>query len=266
VRDLIEAGGKTIHVAFCPERVAEGRAMEELRDLPQIVSGYDPQAIALASALFGRIARSILVLDPLEAELTKIFANVWRYIQFATANQFFMIASDFNVDFYKIHQALTRDYPRMAGLPRSGFAAGPCLLKDTMQLAAATDHTFALGHAAMLVNEGLPNYLVRHVKERFPLQSMTVGILGMAFKGDSDDPRESLSYKLRKVLEYEAAAVICTDPYVQDDRLRPVEDVLAHADLLMIGAPHQQYRSLAIAAARPVVDVWNLLGRGVFPP
>jgi UDP-N-acetyl-D-mannosaminuronic acid dehydrogenase len=169
IRDLVAKAGKDVSVVFCPERVAEGKAMEELSSLPQIVSGYDERGVAMASELFGRIAKSIIRLEPLEAELTKIFANVWRYVQFATANQFFMIATDYGLDFYKIYDALTRDYPRMAGLPKSGFAAGPCLFKDTMQLAAATNNTFALGHAAMLINEGLPNFVVRHLKERHDL-------------------------------------------------------------------------------------------------
>src|SRR5262249_1382776 len=111
--------------------------IEEISSLPQIVSGTDEGAVERGRELFGRIASSIIELSPLEAELTKIFANVWRYIQFATANQFFMIAANYGLDFYRIYDALTRDYPRMAGLPRAGFAAGPCLFKDTMQLAAA---------------------------------------------------------------------------------------------------------------------------------
>ena len=245
--------------------MAEGKAMEELSELPQIISGCDEQSIAMAEQLFGKIARSILRLSPLEAELTKIFANVWRYIQFATANQFFMIATDHGVDFYRIYEALTRDYPRMAGLPKSGFAAGPCLFKDTMQLAAASNNNFSLGHSAMLINEGLPNFLVRHTKERYPLERMRVGLLGMAFKAESDDPRESLSYKLRKVLEYEAAEVLCTDVYIQDPSFRRLEEVLEQSELLFVGAPHREYRQLELPASKPVVDIWNIFGRGVFP-
>jgi len=265
VRALVAGLGRDIHVAFCPERVAEGKAMEELSELPQIISGCDEQSIAMAEQLFGKIARSILRLSPLEAELTKIFANVWRYIQFATANQFFMIATDHGVDFYRIYEALTRDYPRMAGLPKSGFAAGPCLFKDTMQLAAASNNNFSLGHSAMLINEGLPNFLVRHTKERYSLERMRVGLLGMAFKAESDDPRESLSYKLRKVLEYEAAEVLCTDVYIQDPSFRRLEEVLEQSELLFVGAPHREYRQLELPASKPVVDIWNIFGRGVFP-
>ena len=265
VRDLIAASNPNIHVAFCPERVAEGKAMEELVVLPQIVSGCDEQAIEAASNLFGKIAKSLIYLAPEEAELTKIFANVWRYIQFATANQFFMIAAEHGIDFYKLHDALTRDYPRMSGLPRSGFAAGPCLFKDTMQLSAAYNNNFALGHAAMLINEGLPNFLVRQTKARLDLSKMTVGLLGMAFKAESDDPRESLSYKLRKLLEYEAGAVLCTDEYIKDPTFLPVEEVLAKADILFVGVPHRRYRELTIPDEMPVVDVWNLYGRGPLP-
>jgi UDP-N-acetyl-D-mannosaminuronic acid dehydrogenase len=262
VHDLLAAAGLDVRVAFCPERVAEGRAMEELTELPQIISGTDERAEVLARELFGTIARSIIRLEPLEAELTKIFANVWRYIQFATANQFFMLSTDYGLDFYRIHDALTRDYPRMAGLPKSGFAAGPCLFKDTMQMAAATNNNFALGHAAMLINEGLPNFVVRHIKARYPLDQLRVGVLGMAFKGDSDDPRESLSYKLRKILEYEAAEVLCTDVYINDPAFFPLHDVIARSDLLILATPHREYRALVLPEGTPVIDIWNLYGKG----
>ena len=261
---MLRESGKRLHVAFCPERVAEGRAMEELTVLPQIISGCDETAVRMAGDLFGRIAQKLITLRPLEAELTKVFANVWRYIQFATANQFFMLATDYGTDFYKIYDALTRDYPRMSGLPTPGFAAGPCLFKDTMQLAAAAENAFGLGHSAMLINEGLPNYLIKQAKRRWPLETMTVGILGMAFKGESDDARESLSYKLRKILEYEAALCLCTDPYVDDPRLLPLGEVVSRSDLLIVGAPHRQYRTLSIPPSTSVVDVWNIYGRGAF--
>ena len=262
VDKLVRAAGRDVHVAFCPERIAQGNAIRELVELPQIVAGCDDEATRVATDLFARIAPSIIPMQPVEAELTKIFANVWRYIQFATANQFFMIATDFGLDFYRIYDALTRDYPRMAGLPKSGFAAGPCLFKDTMQLAAATESRFSLGHAAMLVNEGLPDYVVQHMKLRYPLQQLTVGILGMAFKGDIDDPRESLSYKLRKILEYEAAAVVCSDPYVSDPRFVTLDEALERSDVLILGAPHSDYRSLVIPDDKPVIDVWNFFGKG----
>ncbi|WP_165228506.1 nucleotide sugar dehydrogenase [Aquisphaera insulae] len=262
IHSLLARTGLDLHVAFCPERVAEGYALEEFATLPQIVSGCGERAVEMASELFAKVAPSLIRLSPLEAELTKIFTNAWRYIQFATANQFLMIAADRGVDFYRVFDAMTRDYPRMAGLPKGGFAAGPCLFKDTMQLAASSDNNLPLGHAAMLINEGLPSFIARRLRARYPLESMCIGILGMAFKAESDDHRESLSYKLRKVIEAEAAEVLCTDAYIADPTFRPLAEVVERSDLLIIGAPHREYRAIAVPISTPVVDLWNFLGKG----
>jgi UDP-N-acetyl-D-mannosaminuronic acid dehydrogenase len=114
----------------------------------------------------------------------------------------------------------------------------------------------------MQINEGLPLYLVSRMAERFDLDAMTVGILGMAFKGESDDNRSSLSYKLKRVLGVQAAGVLTTDPYVTvDENLVPLERVIEQADLIVIGAPHRIYADVPLP--QPVVDIWNLRGDGV---
>lgn len=262
VERMIKELGVDIEVAFCPERIAEHRAMIELFTLPQIVSSRTDQGLKRAESLFRLLTETLVPLEPEEAELAKLFTNSWRYIKFAAANQFYMMANDRGLDFERIRAALTLDYPRAADLPGAGFAAGPCLFKDTMQLAAFSDNLFALGHSAMLVNEGLPLYLVSRLQERFDLAEMTVGILGMAFKGGSDDIRSSLSYKLRRVLSFKAHEVLTTDPYVTVDRdLLPFAEVLERADLVIIAAPHPEYRDLA--TDKPVADIWNLMGNGV---
>src|SRR6516162_5678062 len=261
VEKMIAALGVQIEVAFCPERIAEGKAMTELFELPQIVSARSPRGLERASKLFGLLTDSIVPLSPEEAELAKLFTNVWRYIKFATANQLYMMANDRGLDFEHIRQGLMLDYPRAADMPGAGFAAGPCLFKDTLQLAAYNNNNFALGHTAMAINEGLPSYLVHRLEQRFDLSSMTVAILGMAFKGGSDDIRSSLSYKLKRILTFKAGAVICTDPYVTvDPHLRPLAEAVAEAGLLIIAAPHPEYRDLL--TDKPVADIWNLLGKG----
>ena len=253
---------RDVDVSFCPERIAEGRALAELRELPHIVSGCSPRALQRAADLFGRLGGTIVELGVEEAELAKLFTNTWRYVRFAAANQLYMIANDFGLDFERIRAAVTRDYPRAADMPGPGFAAGPCLLKDTMQLAAFNNNNFTLGNASMMINEGLPLYVIARLAQRYDLETMTVGILGMAFKGESDDTRSSLSYKLKRLLRFRTARVLCTDPYVADDPdLRPLQEVLSASDLLVIGAPHRAYASLDVRV--PVVDIWNLLGRGV---
>jgi UDP-N-acetyl-D-mannosaminuronic acid dehydrogenase len=264
VEKMVKALGVDMPVAFCPERIAEHKAMEELFSLPQIVSSRSPEGRERSAALFGTLTDQIVHLEPEEAELAKLFTNTWRYIKFAAANQFYMMANDRGLDFEKIRKGLTQDYPRAKDLPGAGFAAGPCLFKDTMQLAAFSDNKFSLGHSAMLVNEGLPLYVVSQLEKRFDLAELTVGILGMSFKAGSDDIRSSLSYKLRRVLKFKAKAVLGTDPYVSeetDDTLLPLEDVLRKADILIIATPHDEYRGLV--TDKPVADVWNLLGNGV---
>ena len=261
VEKLLAAAGRDVDVSFCPERIAEGKALEELRSLPQIVSARTERAVKRADTLFAKIAPSIIHLDVEEAELAKLFANTWRYIQFAAANQLFMIANDFGLDFARIRDALKQDYPRLAGMPGPGLAAGPCLLKDTMQLAAFNNNNFTLGHASMMINEGLPLYMVSKLEQEYDLSEMTVGILGMSFKAESDDTRSSLSYKLKRLLRFRAARVLCTDPYAHTDvELSPLAEVLAESDLLVIATPHKLYADLDVDT--PVVDVWNLLGNG----
>jgi len=262
VEKMVADLGIEIDVAFCPERIAEGKAMTELFELPQIVSSRTARGLERASALFGKLTPTLVPMSPEEAELAKLFTNVWRYIKFATANQLYMMANDRGLDFEQIRQKLTLGYPRAADMPGAGFAAGPCLFKDTMQLAAFNNNNFALGHTAMAINEGMPLYLVHKLEQRFDLRTMTVGILGMAFKGGSDDIRSSLAYKLRRILQFKAKAVLCSDPYVRTDpRLLPASDVIEAADLLVIGAPHPEYRDLT--TCKPVADLWDVLGKGV---
>jgi UDP-N-acetyl-D-mannosaminuronic acid dehydrogenase len=247
---------RKVLLAFCPERIAEGNAIEELVQLPQIVSGFEPDAIAAASRLFGMIAPSLIELTPQEAELAKLFTNAWRYANFAISNQFYMLAESCGLDFYRIHDAVTRDYPRMRSFAKAGFAAGPCLLKDTLQLAAFSQNNFFLGHSAMLINEGLPMFLVEQLR-RQDLSSKRVAILGMAFKAESDDKRDSLSYKLKKLLEVEALEVLCTDPYISDPGFVSLENAVRNADMIIVGAPHKVYRDLEIPPGKTVLDPWN---------
>ena len=263
VKELLRSYGKQTKVSFCPERIAEGKAMEELRSLPQIVASFDEPSFREAKELFSSLTDDVMFLEPMEAELAKLFTNVWRYIQFSISNQFYQIATQSGLDYYKIYEAMTYNYPRTQGLYRAGFTAGPCLFKDTMQLAAFSNNTFFLGHAAMLINEGLPNFLVQRLKEKYSLKDKVVGILGMAFKGDSDDPRESLSYKLKKILEIDSKKVICTDPFVKDDTLVSLDEVITHADILILGAPHTSYKQLNIDfSLKVIVDIWNFFGKG----
>ena len=260
VERRLRAAGIDADVAFCPERIAEGHALEELRTLPQLVGVTSDAAFDAAKEVFERLGvSSVIRTTPLEAELAKLFTNTWRYMKFAIANQFFQIVSRSGLDYNRVLNAIRQDYPRAADLPGPGFAAGPCLLKDTMQLSAFTPDHFPMGQAAMQVNEGLPGYIVDTLNSRRPLLGRTLGILGMAFKGESDDPRASLSYKLRKLAQFKGARVLCTDPFIVDETFEPLDKVLRDSEVLVVGAPHRAYRGLGLDG-REVVDIWGITG------
>ncbi len=253
----LKSQGRKLRLAFCPERVVQGYGLKELRAMPQIVSGSTPEAEREAVKLFERIAPEVVVMTPAEAEFAKLFANAYRYIEFAATNEFYLIAKSAGVDYQRVLAGMKHNYPRLKTIPRPGFAAGPCLVKDTMQLSAFASNRFGLGHAALLINEGLVLHVIDDLKRRFDLGKMTVGLLGMAFKAESDDVRASLSYKFKKALAGQVRAVLTTDPFVATDPdLVPLDHAIDKSDLMILCAPHTAYRT-ADFKGKPVFDVWG---------
>jgi UDP-N-acetyl-D-mannosaminuronic acid dehydrogenase len=260
VHNLLKQGGDgDWHVAYCPERIAQGHAVRELREFPQIVSGTTEKALKDASALFALIAPSIVPVEVEVAELAKLFSNAWRYIQFATTNQFYMFAQELGVSYETVRHAMVEGYGRNAGLPTAGFAAGPCLLKDTMQLAAFNNNNFMLGHAAMMINEGLPGFVVEELRKRRDLSKTKVGILGMTFKADIDDTRDSLSYKIGKILRFHGAKVFYSDEFAKDPTFVSKETLVANSDVVIVGVPHTAYKTMKIPGHVELIDIWNAL-------
>jgi len=253
-----------VSVAFCPERVVEGKAIREIQTMPQIISAMDPDTLPKVKEIFGRASKGgTVVVEPLEAELAKLYCNAWRYITFAVANQFYMMATDRGADYRRVYHAMTEKYDRMK-VPRPGFAAGPCLFKDTMQLAAFNQNRFFLGHSAMLVNEGLPRFVIEHIKHRLcnnDLHEKTIGILGMTFKAESDDTRDSLSFKIRKMAELEAKAVYSHDYYWSDHTTTRLDALLRKSDIIIVATPHARYAQIPKAKFKNkiIVDIWNHL-------
>lgn len=254
--------GEQWHIAYCPERITQGYAVQELKELPQIVAGLSDHAITSASALFSLIAPKIIKTTMGEAELVKLFSNAWRYIQFALANQFYMTSQKFGIDYERVRWAMKEGYKRAANLPSAGFAAGPCLLKDTMQLAAFDGNNFVLGHAAMLINEGLPGFLVENLKKKYDLTKTKVGILGMAFKADVDDTRDSLSYKLGKILRFNGAEVYYSDEFAKDPTFISKDQLIDSCDVVIVAAPHSNYKGLSLPDNVEVVDLWGVTRGG----
>jgi len=255
----LKARGLTTKVAFCPERVVQGKAITELQTLPQIVSGTTPAAEETAAKLFAKIAPKIVHMKPREAEFAKLISNAWRYIEFATANQFYMMIESAGLDYARVIAGLREDYPRVWNLPGPGFAAGPCLMKDTMQLVAFENNRFPLGNLAVNLNEGLPNFIVEQLRKSTDLGRKKVGILGMAFKADIDDIRDALSYKLGKILRFHDATVLYSDEYAKDPTFISKEALVEQSDIVIVGVPHRAYRQLVIPSRVQLVDLWGVI-------
>lgn len=255
VENLLKEKLGRCKLAFCPERIVQGQGIKEIFSLPQIISANSDIPLKEASDLFKKLTNKIIELTPAEAELAKLMTNSWRYLEFAIANQFYVMTESKGQDFYKILKAVKYEYPRAKHFASAGLTAGPCLLKDTMQLASFYNNQFLLGQAGMFVNENMPNFLIDQLENKMvSLKGKNIVILGMAFKPNNDDTRESLSFKLKKLLIYKMANVICSDPYVKE--LENLKAALAKADGVILGVPHDEYKNLKINV--PFVDCWGI--------
>lgn len=248
-----------INIAYCPERLVQGYGIKEIQQLPQIVSGFSEKAVRDAKELFSKVSPKIIETSVEEAELIKLFTNAWRYIQFGITNQFYTIATKLGCDYNKIRKAMSDGYERIYSLPSAGFTGGPCLIKDTLQLKAFDEANFPLGYSAMMVNENIPNFVVGELNKKFDLSTKKVGILGMAFKADIDDIRDSLSYKLVKLLNFHGAKVYCSDDFVKDPNFFSKEDLIKNCDIIIIGTPHSIYKEISVPENVHLVDLWGIV-------
>tara|TARA_B110000037_G_scaffold74001_1_gene88802 strand:+ start:2813 stop:3991 length:1179 start_codon:yes stop_codon:yes gene_type:complete len=250
---------KKCHIAFCHERVIQGYTFDEIEKLPQIIAASSAIAEKKATNIFRKISKKIVYCSLKEAEFSKLFSNAFRYAQFAISNEFYMLADKANLDFNKIRKITKDGYPRAESMPSAGFAAGPCLLKDTMQLLSFSRNNFSMGNSSMLVNEGLVLYLIDKLESKYNLKSKNVGLLGMAFKADCDDTRSSLSYKMKKFLSTKVNKLYSTDPFVKTDKnLSTLEKTIKNSDILIVCVPHKKYKNLDLRNKK-VVDIWGFI-------
>ena len=247
------------NISYCPERILQGKALIELPKLPQIVSGYNKRGIDISKKLFNSITSKTIVTTILEAEFIKLFSNAWRYINFAASNQFFMICQNFNLDFKRVRNFMMDGYDRNANLPKAGFAAGPCLLKDTMQLSHFVKNKFPMGIESLKINEGLPYYLVQNLKKKNKLKNKKIGILGLTFKSDVDDIRDSLSFKLIQILKRQSIKVLVSDEfYIHPDGISK-EDLIKQSDIIIVAVPHKSYSNIHISKNKIIIDTWGII-------
>ena len=204
--------GEDVFVAHAPERIAAGRFLEEISTLPCIIGGVGETSTERAATLFSVFGAPIVRTTPVQAELAKIWTNILRYTMFALPNLLMMDCERYGANVFDVIELINRDYPR-GGIAMPGMTAGTCLRKD---FAFSEERSNAPGMllAVSRVNESVPLFLVEGIKRRIgSLSSRKVAVLGLTFKRDTDDERDSLSPKLIRLLERELADVAVCDPY-----------------------------------------------------
>ena len=254
--------GEELFVAHAPERIAAGRFLEEIDTLPCIVGGVGARSGEVVGELFSVFAAPIVQTTPAQAELAKIWANILRYTNFALPNLLMMDCERYDANVFEVIDLINRDYPR-GGIAQPGFTAGTCLRKD---FAFSEERSAAPGMllAVSRVNESVPLFLLEGAKRRLgTLAGRRVAVLGLAFKADTDDERDSLAHKLIRLLERELADVTVHDPHVATPTAGLTEAV-SDADVVFVAANHSEFREQATLAQIPagslVVDPWDCWG------
>ena len=252
-------GKKFQNISYCPERVVQGKSILELPKLPQIISGISKKSIKQSKKLFKIICKKVIITSILEAELIKLFSNAWRYINFSISNEFFTICDKLGINFKELRNNMVDGYERNKNIPKAGFAAGPCLYKDTAQLNAFLKDSFTLGKAATKINRGFPHFVYLKMKKKFKkkLSSKNIGILGAAFKSDIDDIRDSLSIELYNFLKKKGLKVYISDEFVKMKEIIDKKVLIKRSDIIILGVPHSSYKNIKIPKKKYLIDSWG---------
>jgi UDP-N-acetyl-D-mannosaminuronic acid dehydrogenase len=258
--------GEDVFVAHAPERIAAGRFLEEIDTLPCIVGGVGTRSGEIVGELFGAFRAPIVQTTPVQAELAKIWANILRYTHFALPNLLMMDCERVGANVFEVIDLINRDYPR-GGIAQPGLTAGTCLRKDftfSEERSAAPGMLLAVSR----VNESVPLFLLEGVKRRLgELANRKIAVLGLAFKADTDDERDSLSHKLIRLLERELSDVVVHDPRVSTPTVT-LEEALDGAEAVVVATNHSDFRDPRTLTAIEeqagadclVVDPWNCWG------
>ncbi len=250
---------KCKNLSYCPERIAQGKSLIELPKLSQIVSGKNKRAIVESGKMFKKVSKKIIYTKIIEAELIKLFSNAYRYINFSISNQFYLMCKNRGLDFFKIRNLMRDNYKRNIDMPLSGFTAGPCLLKDTMQLSSFYNHRYPLLRSAMHINESLPKFIIQKLSEEYNLRKKIVGVLGLSFKAENDDIRDSLSIKLLKNLKSKNIKTLQSDEFYKNKENIDKKLLVKKSDIIILGTPHQAYKNLKIKKNKVLVDIWGFI-------
>lgn len=263
VRQGIEAAsaGNPSVVVF-PERLAEGKAIEEIRNLPKVVGVDDPTAEAAVRELLDPFDCSLLITTPKEAMLVKLIDNSYRDAMFAISNQIAYTADQLGLDAHSAIELANFEYPRN-DIPTPGTVGGKCLPKDPHFL---TDETVCeqpttpdLFNATRRTNATAPNYIATEILRKQP---SNVAVLGLAYKRDVSDTLNSPAKQIQEILDARGLTTTGYDPNTKDG-VEDIQTALADADVVLLAVNHSAFDDIEAPineytpADATVYDIWG---------
>ena len=261
-------GNRPGFVAYCPERIAEGNAIEEIAKFPQII-GCEENAYAfeVLKSVFATLGIEILKSSLREAELGKLILNTWRYSQFAIANEFHLLCEEHGVRYQRVRELVSVGYPRSIGLVKSGMAGGPCLEKDSRQLVSGYKHGSNLFQEVIQAHAKIIDHLVQEIQREHDLEEKVIAFLGITFKPDSDDLRNSPALELARKLEPLVKELIIVDPFVGPNSpfvIVDFKEAIEKCDIVVVGTLHSSFARDTFE--KPVFDPFGVRDRDTFHP
>ncbi len=249
--DLVRGGVLAVHLAHCPERVMPGQILQEIVENDRIVGGMTAEATERAAAFYrGFVIGQVLITDCRTAEMAKLTENSYRDTNIAFANELSIICHRLGIDVWELIR-LANHHPRVNILQPGPGVGGHCLAVDPWFIVAAAPEEARLIRQARLVNEGKVDWVVERVLERASrLKTPVIGCMGLAYKPDIDDLRESpaLAVTRRIMAALPDAEVLACEPNLESFEefpLTPLDEVLRRADIIIGLVAHRSFRNLA---------------------
>lgn len=240
---------KNLKFIYAPERIAEGKALKELREMPQIIGCHNHEDYLLVESFFNSLGVKTLKMTFKEAEFLKLFLNTYRYLQFSTLNFFENIAHNNHIDFKNVLELASKDYPRLKGVPDSGFVGGPCLIKDSKTFANSYPEAKEIVQSFLDVNDYYVKNIIQKCKHTFSTKKIIQ--LGLTFKPNSDDIRDSQALRLYETLLDEGYNVKAFDPYVHDSN--KWEEIKDFSENIIIATNHKEFEAIKLNNKKVII-------------
>jgi len=261
---------KYFYYAHCPERAIPGKTLHEMVYNDRIIGGLDEESAKKAKQLYSSFVKgNIYLTDTNTAEFVKLMENTFRDINIALANEFSLIAEELGIDVWKAIEIANR-HPRVNILKPGPGVGGHCITIDPLFLAEKSSRS-RIVTLAREINDSMPRHVVKLVRDMLKdIEHPTITLLGLAYKGNVDDVRESPAFKIRKIAESEGINVKLYDPLVKGvpDNSKTINDAVKNADCIVLVTDHELFKNIDPDSLqirnKNLIDTRNILNHNLW--